>query len=255
LPFLSRDIPGKCIQLQFIVITALTYHSAKHRKDSSTIQPAGGWAALAGDGFDSELAGLLAWPFGKLRPMYLAALIFDCDGTLADSMPAHYQAWAQTFRLHGIEFSEKRFYQLAGLPTDRIAAIIAAEHGVTLDPAAVARQKDQQFLTCVDRVKPFEPVVSIARDHRGILPMAVASGSARELVERELAHLGVLDWFNVVLCAEDVTAPKPAPDIFLTAAQRLGMEPYRCIVYEDSDLGIQGAIAAGMQFVDVRRMR
>jgi HAD superfamily hydrolase (TIGR01509 family) len=74
-------------------------------------------------------------------------------------------------------------------------------------------------------------------------------------VERELAHLGVLDWFNVVLCAEDVTAPKPAPDIFLTAAQRLGMEPYRCIVYEDSDLGIQGAIAAGMQFVDVRRMR
>lgn len=187
--------------------------------------------------------------------MYLAALIFDCDGTLVDSMPAHYRAWADTFRLHGIEFTERRFYELAGVPTDRVAAIVAAEHGVSLDAVAVARQKDQQFLSCLDEIRAFEPVAAIARDHRGILPMAVASGSARELVERELTALGMLDWFNVVLCAEDVELPKPAPDVFLTAAQRLGMEPFRCIVYEDSDLGIQAAIAAGMQFVDVRLLR
>lgn len=187
--------------------------------------------------------------------LYLAALIFDCDGTLVDSMPAHYRAWADTLARHGIEFTERRFYELAGVPTDRVAATVAAEQGVTLDPVAVARQKDEQFLRCLDRVEAFEPVAAVAREYRGVLPMAVASGSSRSLVERELAHLGMLDWFDVVLCAEDVPVPKPAPDIFLVAAQRLGMEPFRCIVYEDSDLGIQAAIAAGMQFVDARRLR
>jgi beta-phosphoglucomutase-like phosphatase (HAD superfamily) len=187
--------------------------------------------------------------------MFLAALIFDCDGTLADSMPLHYRAWADTFREHGINFAEHRFYELAGTPTDRVAAIVAAESGVKLDPVAVARQKDEAFLRRVEEVQPFEPVVSVARDARGILPMAVASGSSRQLVERELELLGILDWFSVILCAEDVPIPKPAPDVFLTAAARLGVEPYRCIVYEDSDLGIQAAKAAGMQFVDARQLR
>jgi len=186
--------------------------------------------------------------------MPIQALIFDCDGTLVDSMPVHYQAWSETFARHGIDFTEKVFYELAGTPTDRIAEIVGAAHGVVLDPVALANEKDAQFMRQTDRVQPRAAVVAIARAHRGRMPMAVASGSARVLVETELSELGLLDWFDAVLCAEDVERPKPAPDIFLTAARRLGVAPEYCRVYEDADLGLQAAKAAGMDWVDVRTL-
>ncbi len=187
--------------------------------------------------------------------MQSQALIFDCDGTLIDSMPAHYKAWSDTFRRYGIEFTHQRFYELAGMPADKTAAIVAVENRVTLDPAKLAAEKDAQFLLCVGEVKSFEPVAAIARQNRGLLPMAVASGSARDLVYKELQIVGMLDWFKVIVCAEDVAAHKPAPDVFLMAARKLGVEPRDCTVYEDSDLGIQAAVAAGMQFVDARQLR
>jgi beta-phosphoglucomutase-like phosphatase (HAD superfamily) len=182
------------------------------------------------------------------------ALIFDCDGTLADSMPVHYRAWAKTMASHGIDFTEKRFYELAGWPADKIAAQLSQETGRPLDALAVAQEKDREFLRQIHLVGPNEPVVEVARRHRGVLPMAVGSGTVREIVEKELAALGILDWFDAIVCAEDVERHKPEPDVFLAAARLLGVSPADCVVYEDGDPGLEAARRAGMQSVDVRKM-
>ncbi len=121
-----------------------------------------------------------------------------------------------------------------------------------MDTAAVAEEKDRAFMEQLDAVRPVEAVAAVALEFRGKIPMAVATGSHRELAERTLELIGMAGWFDTLVCAEDVINPKPAPDIFLEAARRLGVEPERCCVYEDADLGILGARRAGMDVVDVR---
>jgi len=118
----------------------------------------------------------------------------------------------------------------------------------------LAEEKDRAFMDSLDQVQPVEPVAAVAREFQGKLPMAVATGSHRELAEKTLELIGMAGWFNAIVCAEDVINPKPAPDIFLEAARRVGIEPDRCCVYEDADLGILGARRAGMDVVDVRKM-
>ena len=105
------------------------------------------------------------------------ALIFDCDGTLADSMPAHFVAWSEALRPRGLVFDEERFYAFAGMSSRRIIETLAREQGVEVDVEALASAKDELFLQHVDRVRPIEPVVAIARECRGRLPMAVATGN------------------------------------------------------------------------------
>ena len=183
------------------------------------------------------------------------ALIFDCDGTLADTMPAHYQAWLEVLRPHGIDFPEDRFYAMGGMPTDKIVVELAGEAGKVLDVDELVRQKAAAFLRKMGEVRPIEKVVDVARANRGKLPMAVASGGQRRMVEMTLAQIGVLDWFPVVVTAEDTRHHKPEPDAFLEAARRLGVAPAACTVYEDTDLGLEAARRAGMRAVDVRKMR
>jgi len=184
----------------------------------------------------------------------MKAIIFDCDGTLADTMPIHYLAWHATLLRYGIDFDEDRFYSMGGIPTARIAAILAEEHGVELDPEAVSHEKELEYLRHLAEARPHPAVEPIAREYRGTLPMAVATGSMRWIAEKTLTHLGMLDWFDAIVCADDVTNPKPAPDIFLEAARRLGVPPTDCLVYEDTDPGVQAAAAAGMECVDVRTL-
>jgi beta-phosphoglucomutase family hydrolase len=181
-------------------------------------------------------------------------LIFDCDGTLADTMPAHYRAWAATMERHGIHFSEQRFYELGGVPSRRIVEMLAREQGVAADPGHVAREKEAAFLQYIDAVQPVVAVVEIARQHRGILPMAVASGGLRPIISRILTQLNIFDWFDTIVTAEDTVRHKPEPDVFLEAARRLGVAPAACVVYEDTDLGLEAARRAGMRGVDVRPM-
>lgn len=183
-----------------------------------------------------------------------AALIFDCDGTLADTMPAHYRAWLSVLQPHGIPFPEERFYALAGTPTHEIVRILATDAGKTVDIPSMVHAKEDTFLLQIAAVVPIPRVVEIARAARGVLPMAVASGGQRRIVERTLGQIGVLDWFGAVVTAEDTVRHKPDPDLFLEAARRLGVPPEICTVYEDADLGIEAARRAGMKFVDVRIM-
>jgi HAD superfamily hydrolase (TIGR01509 family) len=180
------------------------------------------------------------------------ALIFDCDGTLADTMPAHYRAWQEVLRPTGIVFPEARFYELGGVPTRVIAGLLCQEAGQPLSADELVRSKEDAFLTQLDAILPVVKVVEIARAARGVHPMAVASGGRRSIVERTLRQIGVLDWFPVVVTAEDTVRHKPDPDIFLEAARRLAVDPAACTVYEDTEAGLEAARRAGMRAIDIR---
>jgi len=178
--------------------------------------------------------------------------IFDCDGTLADTMPLHYRAWCEALARQGASMSEALFYELGGVPTEEIVRILNARHGIALDAKATAAAKEALYVTLLPCATPVEPVVALVREYQGRYPLAVASGGIRALVDRTIAALGLDGCFQAILTAEDVARGKPEPDLFLLAAERIGVRPERCVVYEDSDLGLEAARRAGMLGVDVR---
>ena len=182
----------------------------------------------------------------------LRGIIFDCDGTLADTMPLHWRAWQTIARRHSFHFPEERFYKLGGVPSRDILKMLSREQGLPIDHIAVAFEKEAEYLPLIDQVEPIGRIVAIAREHYGKLPMAVASGGSRNVIPRVLDRLGILGLFQAIVTSEDVERQKPAPDIFLEAARRLGVPPEFCRAYEDTDLGLEAIRAAGMEAVDVR---
>lgn len=187
--------------------------------------------------------------------MTIKGLIFDCDGTLADTMPLHWRAWSAITARHRIHFPEDRFYSLGGVPSRDILEMLRDEQRLEIDPLAVAKEKEIAYLDLMHQVGPIHEVVNIAREHHGKLPMAVASGGIKPIIEKVLVHLGIREYFNAVVTSEDVKKQKPAPDIFLEAARRIGVDPKLCRAYEDTDLGMTAIRSAGMHAVDVRTMR
>jgi HAD superfamily hydrolase (TIGR01509 family) len=177
------------------------------------------------------------------------AYIFDCDGTLADTMPSHYRAWCAALGEHAQQFPEAMFYELGGVPTARIVEILNERHGFALPIEETIARKEAIFLQLSPAVAAIEPVVALAKQFHGHKPMAVASGGHRRIVMKTLAALGIADLFNVVIASEDYQRGKPAPDPYLEAARRLGVAPEKCLVFEDSATGIAAASAAGMQSV------
>jgi beta-phosphoglucomutase family hydrolase len=184
----------------------------------------------------------------------IRGIIFDCDGTLADTMPAHYEAWMVVLDRYRLEMSEERFYALGGWPTKRVAELLVSESGRAVDVAQLSQEKEALFEQMLYLVRPIEPVVEVARRERGRLPLAVATGAVRPTCENILRQIGLPDWFDTIVSSEDVAAHKPAPGIFLEAARRLGVAPRNCRVYEDTDPGIEAARRAGMETVDVRNL-
>lgn len=180
------------------------------------------------------------------------ALIFDCDGTLTDSMPVHYLAWHKTLKNYGIIFPEDRFYALGGIPTDKIIRILADEQGVAVDAQSAAVAKENAFLELLYLLEPIHYVIEVVRHFHKRLPMIVASGGFREVIKKQITQIGCDGMFDDIVAAEDTARHKPEPDVFLEAARRVGADPTRCLVYEDSDLGLQAARAAGMDFIDIR---
>lgn len=182
-------------------------------------------------------------------------LIFDLDGTLADTMPTHFAAWSKSMSAHGIEFSEDRFYALGGVPTPVIIDILASEQGKILDSTALAEEKEELFLELLKDVQPVVPVKLIAELHLGLMPLAVATGSLKWVAEKILKTLGIREWFTAVVGADDIVHPKPAPDTYLKAADLIGVDPTRCHAFEDTELGVQAARNAGMDVIDINRLR
>src|SRR2546423_5133794 len=179
-------------------------------------------------------------------------IIFDCDGTLADTMPLHWRAWQVITARHRIHLAEDRFYALGGVPSRDILKMLSQEQGIALDHLAVAREKEAEYLPLIAQVEPINTVVGIARENHGKIPLAVASGGTRRIIEQVLDHLGIRHLFQAIVTSEDVARQKPAPDIFLEAARRIGVPPRFCRAYEDTELGLQAIRAAGMEAVDVR---
>jgi HAD superfamily hydrolase (TIGR01509 family) len=181
-------------------------------------------------------------------------IIFDCDGTLANSMPLHWRAWQETARRYGLELSEARFYSLGGVPARDILKMLSTEQGIALDPVTVAHEKEAAYLALIAEVEPIHTVVEVAREHYGKIPLAVASGGTHLIIGQVLERLGIRHLFQAIVTSEDVVRQKPAPDIFLEAARRIGVPPQFCRAYEDTDLGMQAIRAAGMEAVDVREL-
>jgi beta-phosphoglucomutase family hydrolase len=182
------------------------------------------------------------------------ALIFDCDGTLADTMPAHYEAWVATLSRYGIDFAEDRFYSWGGWPTRQVAATLLMEAGLSVDVEQIAVEKETAFRRVMNAIRPIEPVVSVARAHRGQRPLAVATGGVRYIIEPILQQIGILEWFQTIVTSDDVTRHKPEPDVYIEAARRLGVRPERCLAYEDTEPGLEAARRAGMTCIDVRTL-
>jgi beta-phosphoglucomutase family hydrolase len=182
-------------------------------------------------------------------------LVFDCDGTIADTMPLHYEAWLEALGEHGVEFPEALFYEFAGIPTARIIEILNDRHGHSMPVQRTADYKEELYVKLIDRVRPIEPVVRLIERYAGKLPMAVATGGQRAICTKTLGSLDLLRYFDpaAIVTADDVKLGKPAPDIFVEAARRIGVPAAQCVAFEDADLGIQSATGAGMRVVDVRR--
>jgi beta-phosphoglucomutase-like phosphatase (HAD superfamily) len=189
-----------------------------------------------------------------LDALMIRGLIFDCDGTLADTMPLHWRAWKSVTDKHGIVFPEERFYLLGGVPSRHILAMLREEQRLDIDPLLVSKEKENAYLELLAHVGPIEVVVQVAHENYGKIPLAVASGGTRQVIEKVLVHLGLRQLFAAVVTSEDVVHQKPAPDIFLEAARRIGVLPEFCRAYEDTDLGMQAIRAAKMEAVDVRTL-
>jgi HAD superfamily hydrolase (TIGR01509 family) len=192
---------------------------------------------------------LITTPILTIPPGDFAAYIFDCDGTLADTMPTHYRAWQAALGAHAGGFPEAMFYELGGVPTARIVEILNERHGYSLPVESTVEHKEALFLEMSHEIAAIEPVVTLARQYHGSKPLAVASGGHRRIVMNTLRALGIADLFSAIVCSEDYRRGKPAPDPFLEAALRLDVPPERCLVFEDTATGIAAAEAAGMQSV------
>ena len=179
------------------------------------------------------------------------ALIFDLDGTLVNSMPVHFKAWCSALEQHGAPgvFPEDVFYAMGGRPTKDIVAVLNGEHGLHMDPAGVAYSKREAFLAEIDSVTLIEEVANFARQWYGKVPLAVATGGTQLVAEKTLQVVGMSELFDEVVTSDDVKCGKPAPDIFVEAARRLGVAPEKCVALEDAPSGIMAAQSAGMEVV------
>ena len=181
--------------------------------------------------------------------------LFDLDGTLVNSMPVHYRAWEEALREFGLQgaLDEDLFYALGGMATPRVGERLAAHHGFAVDGEAVGVRKEEIYGKVLSQVKVIEPVAAVARRMAGRRPMAIATGGPPEVALPALAATGLDRWFDIVITPRDVPPGrgKPEPDMFLLAAARMGVPAAECVVFEDADLGIAGARAAGMAVVRV----
>lgn len=186
-------------------------------------------------------------------PAHCRGLIFDCDGTVVDNMPLHYEAWAKTLERHGISLEESRFYAWAGRPIADILGQLSSEQRVSVDIQQVAQEYEHNLHSLPKhRLQPVRPVVEIARHFRGRLPLAIATGSTADSASASLRAIGILHWFDAVISSVEAGRAKPAPDVFLAAARALDVPANACAAFEDGDLGLQAAHAAGMVAIDIR---
>ncbi len=179
------------------------------------------------------------------------AYLFDCDGTIVDSMPLHYIAWSKALGEWNCPFTEERFYLWGGMPIVDIIARLSAEYGIVMPVTQVATRKEELYYQHLPSLRAVPEVLEHIQREHGRIPFAVVSGSERESVQASLGATGLLEKFETLVCAGDYKNSKPDPEPFLLAAQRLRVSPESCLVFEDTEMGIEAAKAAGMSWVRV----
>jgi beta-phosphoglucomutase family hydrolase len=179
------------------------------------------------------------------------AYLFDCDGTIVDSMPLHYIAWSQALAEWNCEFPESTFYSWGGYPVVKIISLLNEQNGLTMPVEEVAHRKEVLYYENLPRLQAVPEVLEQIVAQHGKIPFAVVSGSTRESVTASLKTLNLLDKFDVLVCAGDYKNGKPHPEAFLMAAAKLDVPPEACLVFEDTEMGIQAATAAGMASVKI----
>jgi HAD superfamily hydrolase (TIGR01509 family) len=190
-----------------------------------------------------------------LPPGPFSAYLFDLDGTIADTMPLHFESWTQAVAEQGGTFPEDLFYDWGGIPLPRTVEMLNERLGYSMSPTAVAHRKEELYLAMLSGIRPIASVLAIIEAEHGRIPFAVVSGSPHASIQHTLSILGLLDKFEVLVGAEDYAHGKPDPEPFLTAAMRLGVPPAQCLVFEDADAGIASAEAAGMAWVRIPHTR
>jgi HAD superfamily hydrolase (TIGR01509 family) len=181
------------------------------------------------------------------------AVVFDFDGTLADSMPTHFEAWCEALAMYGAGgvFKEDVFFAMGGRPTLDIVVELNDEYDLHLDPEAVAFAKREAYLKRLHSIELIDEVAAFAESLRGKVPMAIATGGTRMIIEKALKVVGISDWFDEVVTADDVELGKPAPDVFLRACKLLGANPANALALDDAPAGILAAQRAGMQVIAI----
>lgn len=187
----------------------------------------------------------------KIPPGDFRAYLFDCDGTVVDSMPLHYIAWEKALGEWSCSLDEELFYAWGGKPPAEIVATLNKMRGLNMPVEAVAERKERLYYEQLPELQPVPEVLEHIEAQQGRLPFAIVSGSSRESVVKSLTTVHLLDRFEFLVGSEDYERSKPAPDAFLVAAAQLGIAPKDCLVFEDTAMGIEAATAAGMASVRV----
>jgi HAD superfamily hydrolase (TIGR01509 family) len=186
-------------------------------------------------------------------PLNIKGLIFDCDGTLVDTMPLHMDAWKTAFEMNGREFPHDFIDSLKGTPLPQIVQMYNKEFNDNIDYRKVAKDKSDITHETIKQAKPIKPVVDVALKNKDLMPMSVASGGSEYNVHTSLSVVGILDLFSPILTSKEDIPGKPNPDIFLECAKRMNVAPEDCLVFEDGDFGLEAAKRAGMQSIDIRK--
>jgi len=189
----------------------------------------------------------------KKIPVYpeAKALIFDCDGTLVDSMPLHMKSWEYAMKKFNLPFDYEFFFSKKGMKETDIIEILKSKYN-NLKPEEIVFAKHEYFMNNIHEIKPIKEVVDVVENYKNVFPMAVVSGGVRKIVHEELRIIGIEKYFKAILTADDSIKPKPAPDLFLHASKLLNVMPEECQVFEDGELGIEAALKANMMVIDVR---
>ena len=185
-------------------------------------------------------------------PPEIKGLIFDCDGTLADTMPIHMVAWQKAFESFGEVYSVDFLRPLNGMSEEDIVRVYNKKFNRNVNPKELVNMKYSHFIKNIHLIKPISPVADLVCKNYNKFPMAVVSGGRKKSVVKTLQAIKLLDYFEIILTADDPIAPKPAPDIFLHAVEKINVSPTYCQVFEDGDVGLQGAKKAGMKTTDIR---
>jgi beta-phosphoglucomutase family hydrolase len=174
------------------------------------------------------------------------ALIFDLDGTLADTMPVHFMAYKHILKDYGINFTPELFATLAGVPAVETIQRLNEQFGTQMNPEEIGHLKEDEYEKIMERMEPVQPVVNLVKKYHGKLPMSVGTGGYHRLAWKSLNILGLDEYFDILVSSEDVKNTKPHPETFLKCAEKMGIAPEFCQVFEDGDLGMQAAKSAGM---------